>query len=47
MKVKDIKSTRDFLEFLSKYNDFIPQQSEKYSKSICRTGFQSEVLYFS
>lgn len=45
MKVKDIQNTKDFLEFLSKHHDFIPQQSEEYSKSICGTGFQSEVLY--
>lgn len=45
MKVKDIQNIRDFLEFLSKHNDFIAQQSDEYSKSICGTGFQSEVLY--
>lgn len=47
MKVDEIKSTKDFLGFLSMQNNenFFSQTSEEYSKSICGTNFASEVLY--
>ena len=46
MKADEIKTTKDFLEFLSKdNNNFIPQTSDEYSKSICGTDFASEILY--
>ncbi|MDR2920351.1 MAG: hypothetical protein LBV72_13435 [Tannerella sp.] len=47
MKVDEIKSTKDFLGFLSKQNNnnFLPQTNDEYSKSICGTNFTSEVLY--
>lgn len=45
MKVKDIKSTKDFLGFLSTHKNFIDLQDEAYNRTICGTGFDSEVLY--
>jgi len=46
MKTDDIKSTKDFINFLSKTEDcFLPYESEKKINAISRTAFHSEVLY--
>lgn len=46
MKTEDIKSTSDFIHFLSTVTDcFLPHDSEEKSNAISRTAFHSEVLY--
>lgn len=48
MKTEDIKSTKDFMRFLSQQDfesDFLPYDSEERTKAICGTKLNSEVLY--